>query len=229
MSSLHRDLVKRLGGGLPPLAPMAGGPPGRSGRRAPKDYTPLAWSSYFDLMKDVHVPEANATFRVYLSGIDDSDYGNKPLLILLHGGGYSGLSWSLFVKHLHEMCHCKIIAIDLRGHGSTQTQNDEDLSVKTLARDVGLIYRALLSGVEEEPPVIIMGHSMGGAIGVHTAVDCHELIPNLAGLVVIDVVEGTAIDALQGMQSVLRSRPTEFPSLDYAIEWRSVCHLCDTQ
>ena len=44
-------------------------------------------------------------------------------------------------------------------------------------------------------------------------------IPSLSGVCVIDVVEGTAMDALSSMQSVLRSRPKSFPSLNYAIEW----------
>jgi len=36
---------------------------------------------------------------------------------------------------------------------------------------------------------------------------------------VIDVVEGTALDALNSMQSFLRSRPDRFKTLDQAIEW----------
>lgn len=44
----------------------------------------------------------------------------------------------------------------------------------------------------------------------------------LAGLVVIDVVEGTAMDALSSMQSFLRGRPQKFNSLQNAIEWRYV-------
>jgi len=62
-----------------------------------------------------------------------------------------------------------------------------------------------------------MGHSMGGAIAVHTAF--LELIPTLVGIVVIDVVEGTAIESLQSMQSFLRSRPNYFKSITTAIEW----------
>lgn len=42
---------------------------------------------------------------------------------------------------------------------------------------------------------------------------------DLAGLVVIDVVEGTAMDALSSMQSFLRGRPQHFNSLQNAIEW----------
>lgn len=44
----------------------------------------------------------------------------------------------------------------------------------------------------------------------------------LAGLIVIDVVEGTAMDALSSMQSFLRGRPHNFNSLQNAVEWRSV-------
>lgn len=67
------------------------------------------------------------------------------------------------------------------------------------------------------PPVYVVGHSMGGAIAVHFA---HlELIPNLIGITVIDVVEGTAMEALASMQSFLRSRPQYFKSIPNAIEW----------
>jgi len=41
---------------------------------------------------------------------------------------------------------------------------------------------------ENPPPIIIIGHSMGGAIAVHTATANH--VPSLLGLCVIDVVEG---------------------------------------
>lgn len=56
---------------------------------------------------------------------------------------------------------------------------------------------------------------MGGAVAVRAA----SLIPNLCGLGVIDVVEGTAMDALASMQSFLRSRPSGFSTISQAIEW----------
>lgn len=67
---------------------------------------------------------------------------------------------------------------------------------------------------------MLVGHSMGGAICVHIA--AQELIPALIGCVVIDVVEGTAMDSLASMQSFLRSRPKTFRSITQAIEWRWV-------
>lgn len=44
---------------------------------------------------------------------------------------------------------------------------------------------------ESPPPIMMIGHSMGGAIAVHTAVA--NRVPSLLGLCVIDVVEGNTI------------------------------------
>lgn len=73
---------------------------------------------------------------------------------------------------------------------------------------------------ENAPQMMIVGHSMGGAICVH--ISHLRLIPTLLGCVVIDVVEGTAMEALTSMQSFLRSRPSHFKSIQHAIEWRFV-------
>lgn len=211
--SLREDLLKRrLPTGLPPRAPS-----GPVTKRSAKDYTPVPWSQYFESQDDVCVPECKATFRVYKSGFNDPEYANAPLLMLLHGGGYSGLSWSMFVQSLLELVHVKVVAVDMRGHGSTHTENDADLSAETLSQDVGLIYQYISSGLESR--VILMGHSVGGAIAVRSSFLSEYFGSALSGLIVIDVVEGTALDALQGMQSFLRGRPKDFPSLENAIEW----------
>ncbi|NXY79277.1 PPME1 methylesterase, partial [Glareola pratincola] len=84
-----------------------------------------------------------------------------------------------------------------------------------LGRDVGNVVEALYGDLP--PPIMLIGHSMGGAIAVHTAVA--NLVPSLLGLCMIDVVEGTAMDALNSMQNFLRSRPKTFKSLENAIEW----------
>lgn len=135
--------------------------------------------------------------------------------MLLHGGGYSGLSWSLFVREITEVINCQCLALDIRGHGMSKTNNELDLSADTLATDVGSVLRVMYP--ENPPNILLVGHSMGGAMAVNIA---HlKLIPTLIGCCVIDVVEGTAIESLQSMQSFLRSRPKYFKNIPTAIEW----------
>lgn len=72
--------------------------------------------------------------------------------------------------------------------------------------------------LKDSKHLILVGHSMGGAIASHAAAS--EEIKNLVGLVVIDVVEGTALAALPFMHQVLESRPQFFDSIESAIKWR---------
>jgi protein phosphatase methylesterase 1 len=69
-------------------------------------------------------------------------------------------------------------------------------------------------------PLVLVGHSMGGALGVNVSLMLQDLDTiKLVGLVVLDVVEGSAMLALSSMQFFLRSRPQEFHSLPEAIQW----------
>lgn len=61
------------------------------------DYSPVSWREYFDQMEDVNVGPADSTdiFRIYKAGSDG------PLLVLLHGGGHSALSWAVFTVSIN--------------------------------------------------------------------------------------------------------------------------------
>jgi protein phosphatase methylesterase 1 len=146
---------------------------------------------------------------VYLKG------SAGPVLLLLHGGGHSALSWAVFSVSVSKLVECRIAAMDIRGHGNTATENDADLSASTLLSDVQTVAESLYR--DESPPIILMGHSMGGAIAVHVAAKL--TIPSLIGLAVIDVVEGTAMDSLGANHAFLSNRPSSFRSLEHAIEW----------
>ncbi|XP_024871305.1 protein phosphatase methylesterase 1 [Temnothorax curvispinosus] len=204
MSALQKSILKSK---LPPSTVNFSALNSRLGKsrgaQRRRDYEPVQWNSYFDHSKDVPVGEN--VFHVYIKGTEG------PLLVLLHGGGFSGLTWAELTKSIMTMVLCRVMAIDLRGHGDTHTTEDEDLSADTLASDVA----AVIDAIAHDVPIILVGHSMGGAIAVRAA----PLIPNLYGLGVIDVVEGTAMDALASMQSFLRSRPSSFSTIPQAIEW----------
>lgn len=62
--------------------------PGGMGKK--RDYTPVHWSRYFTSSEKVVVNEDGDAFQIYHRG------SSGPLLVLLHGGGFSALSWALF-------------------------------------------------------------------------------------------------------------------------------------
>ena len=160
MSELERQLLNRR---MPPMVPKASvGLQARSlnSSRSRFDYSPLHWSKYFGSKRDLKLNDDS--FRVYLHGFDGNQSSdcNLPVVVLLHGGGYSGLTFGPFVKEIEELCECRLLAIDMRGHGNTVTTNDEDLSVDTLTTDILNIITNLFS-IESIPPLILMGHSMG--------------------------------------------------------------------
>lgn len=160
--------------------------------------------------------------QLELSEAELASYTKTPTLVALHGGGYSALTWAQFTKHIQRHCHCRLLAIDLRAHGDTKTSDDERMDIDTLVSDVISITHAThqqVCGFPVTPKIVLIGHSMGGAIVVKCADRCAEYLPSLAGFVVIDVVEGTAKDALPLMLSVIKTRPTKFPTLNNAIEW----------
>jgi len=68
----------------------------RGGLGRKRDYTPTHWSQYFTTSEDVVINEDGDTFHIYRRG------SSGPLLLLLHGGGFSALTWALF-----SVCSCK--------------------------------------------------------------------------------------------------------------------------
>uniref|UniRef100_A0A8D2N5G6 Protein phosphatase methylesterase 1 n=1 Tax=Zonotrichia albicollis TaxID=44394 RepID=A0A8D2N5G6_ZONAL len=95
-----------------------------------RDFSPVLWSQYFESMEDVvrNVLNCSYTFRIYKSGLEG------PVLLLLHGGGHSALSWAVFTSAIISRIQCRIVALDLRGHGETKVRNPEDLSAETMAK-----------------------------------------------------------------------------------------------
>ncbi|KAG5893759.1 hypothetical protein JTB14_001204 [Gonioctena quinquepunctata] len=170
-----------------------------------QNFSPVKWSEYFD--NEEQIQTTNGDFHIYSKGTEG------PVLLCLHGGGYSGLTWSLFAAEIMTLIDCQVKAVDLRGHGKTTTNNDSDLSLEAMSDDVIEVAKKLSE--KSGTAIILMGHSMGGAIAVEAA----RHLDSVLGLCVIDVVEGTALDALSSMQSILRGRPSHFKSLPHAIQW----------
>jgi len=74
-----------------------------------------------------------------------------------------------------------------------------------------------LGGAGGGPKVVLVGHSMGGAVAVNLANSGR--LRHVDGLVVLDVVEGTALLNLPHMTSFIQNRPTSFKSLVAAVDY----------
>lgn len=176
-----------------------------------------------------HVREFGSTAR---PGAGDANaLPGSPLLILcIHGAGYSGLTFAPLARALQRKywdtgssasSSAVLVAPDLRGHGLTAADNAEDaedLSIDTLVEDIEHLYTDFFA--EVYPKVVVVGWSMGAAVAVRAAGRRGgELASRVAGLVAIDVVEGTALEALKSMSKILEARPKGFESIDEAVEW----------
>src|SRR4051794_18015419 len=66
------------------------------------------------------------------------------------------------------------------------------------------------------PPLLLIGHSLGAALAVHLT--SSGQLP-VCGLVMVDLVEGSAVDSLQHMRTIVQSRPSSFQSPAAAVAW----------
>ncbi|EHA54826.1 protein phosphatase methylesterase 1 [Pyricularia oryzae 70-15] len=184
---------------------------------------PVPWTTYFErelfLEVETEGSRATNTFHAYLT----SPVGKGPLFVTHHGAGSSGLSFAIVGAEVRKLNpSAGILSLDARGHGSTTTSSPGvDLSLETLAADLlGVIHATKdKMGWQALPPMVLVGHSLGGAVVTHLA-GLRRLDDSvLLGYAVLDVVEGSAMDALQSMQTYLSTRPTGFASVPAAIDW----------
>lgn len=66
-----------------------------------------------------------------------------------------------------------------------------------MTQDVVAVWQQVFASSPERVPTLLVGHSMGGALAVWAAAT--KQISGLCGVVVIDVVEGTAIGEGMGL------------------------------
>eukprot|EP01016_Furgasonia_blochmanni_P052478 TRINITY_DN8372_c0_g1_i1.p1 TRINITY_DN8372_c0_g1~~TRINITY_DN8372_c0_g1_i1.p1 ORF type:complete len:491 (-),score=118.50 TRINITY_DN8372_c0_g1_i1:17-1366(-) len=175
-----------------------------------KDYSPLKWEDYYDSMEYL---EDGTT--LYVGGKEG------PLFVMLHGAGHSALSFACVAKEIKKFGIAA--AFDFRGHGSSKKEGDpKDLSAETLVADALYVFQALEKRFPD-PTFIVIGHSMGGSIATKAVEKAIATVPSLEkrlqGLIVIDVVEGTAIDALPFMEQIVNAMPPVFKTIDSAIQW----------
>ena len=102
-------------------------------------------------------------------------------LLFLHGFAQSSYCWREVSACLPDY---RRIALDLKGHGDSDKPRDGSYRVSDQARLVLAAIRAL-----ELPELVLVGHSLGGAVALTAAAELQETgTPRLRGLVLLDAV-----------------------------------------
>ncbi|KAJ2926972.1 hypothetical protein H1R20_g10135, partial [Candolleomyces eurysporus] len=107
----------------------------------------------------------------------------------------------------------------ITGKTTSTDGKDEDLSIEVLVDDFIDLIKTMFPDPTQTPTLLLVGHSMGGSVVVQSCPRLQEAKYRIAGVAVLDVVEGSALDALPHMHSLLNARPDGFDSVEEAVEW----------
>ena len=105
------------------------------------------------------------------------EYGNGPLVIMVHGWPESWYSWRHQIKPIANLGY-KVIAIDVRGYGGSSKPHDvEKYDMPSLMKDILGIIR-----IKKVDKAILIGHDWGAPICWNTAAIYPEKIRAVIGL-----------------------------------------------
>lgn len=115
-----------------------------------------------------------------------ADWGNDeaPPLILIHGGRDHCRSWDAVARALQP--HFHVLAPDLRGHGDSDWAKGSSYSLSDYVYDLTCLVRS--ASVHQ---TAIVGHSMGGMIGLMYAGTYPDQVSHLVALDGLTVVPGS--------------------------------------
>lgn len=131
-------------------------------------------------------------------------WGSGDLVVLLHGLGESSATWTEVGPALAESGDGRrVVAVDLRGHG--QSDRPGVYSHATMAADV----RALWQGWGS-PPVMIVGHSLGGVVACLVAASMGDRVVRL-------VMEDVAPPRTGRTRRPIPDRPTHEVPFDWPV------------
>jgi protein phosphatase methylesterase 1 len=87
------------------------------------------------------------------------------------------------------------------------------MSQQNLIDETVLVLQKVIQRYPQQT-IILVGHSMGGSIAtktidyIQTHLNQQAWVDHIKGLFIIDVVEGSAMDALPFMETIVSQRPT---------------------
>jgi pimeloyl-ACP methyl ester carboxylesterase len=135
---------------------------------------------------------------------------DAPVALFVHGWGCSVYSWRRTLRAVAD-AGIRALAFDLKGHGlSGKPLGTAHYTLPSLARHVTDVLDAL-----ELDRVVLVGHSMGGAISLRLALDAPERV---AGLVLPAPIGFGAVSWMH-LIPWLAPRPVEWAMPYLAFRW----------
>lgn len=128
-----------------------------------------------------------------------------PAIVLLHGGSLNAHAWDAMLLLHPEL---EAVALDLPGHGHSGWFDDPLYLPLELAAAVTPAIAALAA-----PPVVLVGHSMGGHAALALAASRPELVSRL---VLVDTTPGSTPDRSQDLVDFVSAR--DFASFDALVD-----------
>lgn len=135
--------------------------------------------------------------------------GNRPTILMLHGGGQNRFSWKNTGQVLADHGF-HVIAIDARGHGDSDRAPGGEYTVNTLAGDVAEVLQQI------GRPVVLIGASMGGLTGIQVAYDAGPQV--VTKLVLVDVVPRFESEGSHRIRDFMARHVNGFDTLDDAAD-----------
>ena len=189
---------------------------------------PLPWNDFY--AQELYLEAQRGKDKMVHHAYFTAPLGKGPLFVMHHGAGASGLSFALLASKIRNaLTSAGILSVDARAHGETAVSREGvaisghqlNLSLEILSQDLIDVLSLIKQRFRwpEYPGLILIGHSLGGAVVTDIAAS-GKLGNAVLGYCVLDVVEGSAIDALRSMQTYLSTRPKSFPTLSSGIEWQ---------
>lgn len=142
---------------------------------------------------------------IVLVGDELGQHGD-PLVLMLHGGGQSRVSWRRAGRQLSEEGY-HVVALDTRGHGESDWAPDGDYAFTRYAADLAAVIR------EIGQPAVVVGASHGGLSALVAASAYPELF---RALVLADVTPWLDEEHADSMRDSLREAAKGFANVDEA-------------
>jgi pimeloyl-ACP methyl ester carboxylesterase len=116
--------------------------------------------------------------------VQEAGRPDAPAVVLLHGFGGSTFSWRLTLPALADAGY-RAVAMDLRGFGLSDKDGRAGHGHAAQARFVAAVMDQLAIG-----DAVVIGHSMGGNVAAHLALDAPARV---RALVLVDAATGPTV------------------------------------